>query len=76
MALCVGVAVNVFQAGLMYMLMSVLGPVFVRVGVLVRDVVVVMCGVRMCVSYVAMVVFMRMRRVVTVLLGHSCRLLA
>lgn len=74
-ALCVGVAVNVFQAGLMYVLVSVHGPVFVGVGVLVRDVVVLMCGVRMCVSHVAVVVFVRMRRVVTVLLGHGCQLL-
>ncbi len=75
MALCVGVAVNVFQAGLMYVLMSVPGPVVVGVGVLVRDVAVLMRGVRMCVSHVAMVVFVRMRPIVTVLFGHGCQLL-
>jgi hypothetical protein len=74
-ALCVSVAVNVFQAGLMHVRMSVLGPVFVGVGMLVCDMVVVMRGVRMCVSHVAMVVSVRMRRIVTVLLGHSCQLL-
>jgi hypothetical protein len=72
-ASCVGMAVNVFQAGLMHVLMSVLGPVVVGVRVLVRDMVVLMRDVRMCVSHVAMVMFVRMRRVVSVLLGHGCQ---
>lgn len=77
MALPVNVAVNVFEAGLMHVLMSVLGPVVVGVGVLVCDVLVLvlMCGVRMCVSQVAVLVFVCMRRVVGMLLGHGCRLL-
>lgn len=70
-ALSVGVAVNVFEAGLVHVLMSVLGSVVVGVRVLVRDMVVLMRGVRMCVSHVAVVVFVRMRRVMGVLLGHG-----
>jgi hypothetical protein len=70
------VAVHVFQAGLVHVLMSVLGPVFVSVGVLVGHMVVLMRGVRMCVSLFAVLVFVRMRRVVGVLLGHGCHLLA
>jgi hypothetical protein len=69
------VAVHVFQAGLVHVLMSVLGPVFVSVGVLVGHMVVLMRGVRMCVSLFAVLVFVRMRRVVGVLLGHGCHLL-
>jgi hypothetical protein len=69
------VAVHVFQAGLVHVLMSVLGPVLVSVGVLVGHMVVLMRGVRMCVSLFAVLVFVRMRRVVGVLLGHSCHLL-
>jgi hypothetical protein len=69
------VAVRVFQAGLVHVLMSVLGPVLVSVGVLVGHMVVLMRGVRMCVSLFAVLVFVRMRRVVGVLLGHSCHLL-
>jgi hypothetical protein len=70
------VAVHVFQAGLVHVLMSVLGPVVVSVGVLVGHMVVLMRGVRMCVSLFAVLVFVRMRRVVGVLLGHGCHLLA
>jgi hypothetical protein len=69
------VAVRVFQAGLVHVLMSVLGPVLVSVGVLVGHMVVLMRGVRMCVSLFAVLVFVRMRRVVGVLLGHGCHLL-
>jgi hypothetical protein len=69
------VAVHVFQAGLVHVLMSVLGPVVVSVGVLVGHMVVLMRGVRMCVSLFAVLVFVRMRRVVGVLLGHGCHLL-
>jgi hypothetical protein len=67
------VAVHVFHAGLVHVLMSVLGPVIVGVGVLVGDMVVLMRGVRMRVSLFAMVVFVRVRRVVSVL-GHDCLL--
>jgi hypothetical protein len=70
----VAVAVRVFQADLVHVLMSVLGPVVVGVGVLVGHVVVRMRGVRMCVSLFAVVVLVRMRRVVGVLLGHGCQL--
>jgi hypothetical protein len=40
------VAVDVFEAGLMHVLVSVLSPVLVGVRVLVRDMVVLMRGVR------------------------------
>jgi len=71
----VRVAVNVFEAGLVHVLVGVLGSVFVRVRVLVRHVVVLMRGVRMCMGHIAMLVFVCMRRVMGVLLGHSFRLL-
>jgi hypothetical protein len=71
----VGVVVNVFEAGLVHVLMRVFGAVVVRVGMLVRDMVVLVRGVRMRMGQVAMVVFVRMRRVMGVLLGHGCRLL-
>jgi hypothetical protein len=69
--LFVGVAVNVLEVGLVYVLMRVLCPVLVGVGVLVRDVVVLMRGVRVRVSHIAMVVFVLMRRVMGVLFGHG-----
>jgi hypothetical protein len=62
--------VCVLEAGLMHVLVGVLGSVRVGVGVLVRDMVVLMRGVRMCVRHLAMAVFVRMRCVVGVLLGH------
>jgi hypothetical protein len=74
-ALSVGVAVNVFEAGLVHVLMRVFGSVVVRVGVFVRDMVVLMRRVRMCVSLLAMVVLVRMRCVMGVLLGHGRLLL-
>jgi len=67
--------VNVFEARLVHVLVGVLGSVFVGVRVLVRHMVVLMRGVRMCMGHIAMVVFVRMRRVMGVLLGHGCRLL-
>jgi hypothetical protein len=67
--------VNAFQAGLVHVLMSVLGPVVVGVGMLVDHMLVLMRGVRMCVSRFAMLVLVRVRRVVGVLLRHDCRLL-
>ena len=69
------VVVNGFEAGLVHVLMSVLGSVFVAVGVLMRNMVVLMRGVRMCVNHIAMTVFMRMRRLMGVLLSHGCLLL-
>jgi hypothetical protein len=71
---CVAVAVRVFQADLVHVLMGVLGPVVVGVGVLVGHVVVRMRGVRMCVSLFAVVVLVRVRRVMGVLVGHGCQL--
>jgi hypothetical protein len=66
----VGVAVRFFQAGLVYVLMSVLRPIVVGVAVLMGDVVVLMRGVHVRVGLVAMVVFVRVRVVVRVL-GHD-----
>jgi hypothetical protein len=68
--LCVGVAVHVFQAGLMHVLMGVLGPVLVGVGVLVRDMLVLMRGVCMSVRYIGVLVFVHVRDVMGVRLGH------
>ena len=65
------VAVRLFQAGLVHVLMGVLGPVVVGVGVFVGHVVVCMRGVRVSVGLLAVLVFVRMRRVVGVLLGHG-----
>jgi hypothetical protein len=73
----VGVAVSVFQAGLVHVLMRVLGSVVVRVVVLMCDVVVLMRGV--CVGMrrfavlmlVLVLVLVCVGRVVGVLLGHS-----
>jgi hypothetical protein len=71
----VGVAVRIFQTGLVQVLMSVLGPVVVGVAVLMCDVFVLMRGVCVVVRHFAMLVFVRVRRVMGVLLGHSCTLL-
>jgi hypothetical protein len=68
----VGVTVNVLQAGLMHMLMAVLGAVGMAVGVLVLDVVMLVRGMCVRVGCVAMLVFVRVRRVMGVLLGHRC----
>ena len=65
------VAVRVFETGFVHMLMGVLGSVLVGVGVLVGDMVMLMRGVRMCMSRFAMVVFVGMRRVMGVQLGHG-----
>jgi len=67
----VAVAVHVLEVGLVHVLMRVLGPVLVGVGVLVRDVVVLMRGVRVRVSSTAVLVFVRVRRVMCVLFGHG-----
>lgn len=67
-----GVSVNVFQAGLMHMLMGVFGPVGVSVGVFVLDVVMLMRGVCMRVGHAAVLVFVGVCRVVGVLFAHRC----
>jgi hypothetical protein len=67
----VGVFVHVFEVGLVLVLMNVLRPVLVDVEVLVRHVVVVMRGVRVCVSLAAVVVFVRMRCVMGVLFAQG-----
>ncbi len=68
-------SVNVFQAGLMHVLVSVFGPVSVGVAMFVLDVVMLVCGVCMRVSHAAVLVFVRVWCVVGVLLGHLCHLL-
>jgi hypothetical protein len=67
----VGVVVHVFEVGLVHVLMSVLRPVLVGVGVLVRHMVMVMRGVRVCVSLAVMVVLVCVRCVVGVLFAHG-----
>jgi hypothetical protein len=69
--LCVGVTVHVFQTGLMHVLMGVLGPILVGVGVLVRDMLVLMRGVCMRVSHIGVLVFVCVRGVMGVRLGHG-----
>jgi hypothetical protein len=71
----VGVLVNLFEAGLVHVLMSVLGSVVVHVGVFVRDVLVLMRGVRVGVRHLAVPVFVRVRRVMGVRFAHLCFLL-
>ena len=71
MALPVGVVVNVSEVGLVDVLMGVLRSVLVDVGVLVRDMLVLMGGVRVRVGHAGMLVVVRMRRVMGVLLGHG-----
>jgi hypothetical protein len=68
------VAVNAFKAGLVHVVMGVLGSVLVSVGVFVGDMVVLMRGVRMAVSFVAVAVFVCVRGVMGVL-GHVLSLL-
>ncbi|BBY02773.1 hypothetical protein MSEO_32720 [Mycobacterium seoulense] len=69
------VTVHVLHARLMHVPMAVLGAVGVGVGVFVLDVLVLVRGVRVRVGDAAMLVFVRVGRVVGVLLGHRCRLL-
>ena len=66
-------AVCLFQAGLVHVLVRVLGPVGVGVGVFVADVVVLVGGVRMGVRLIAVLVLVLVgvRRVMGVLLGHG-----
>lgn len=56
------------------MLMCVFRAVFVHVGMLVCDMVVLVRGVRMCMGHIAVFVLVRMRRGMGVLLGHGCPL--
>lgn len=71
-----GVGVDFFQPGLMHMLMRVFGPVGVRMGVFVLEVVVLVCGVCVGVGHLAVLVLVRVWRIVGVLVGHRCHLLA
>jgi hypothetical protein len=66
----VRVTVRVFHAGLVHVLMRVLGAVAVGVRMLMLDVVVLVRGVRVRVRDIAVLVFVRVWRVVGVLLGH------
>jgi hypothetical protein len=59
-----------FETGLVQVLVGVLGAVVVGVRVFMRDVLVVMRGVRMGMCLVAVVVFVRVRGVMGVLPGH------
>ncbi|BDB45090.1 hypothetical protein Mkiyose1665_34540 [Mycobacterium kiyosense] len=61
------VAVRGFQAGLVHVLVGVLGAVVMGVGVLVHHVVVVMSCVGVAVGYAAVLVFVRVGGVVAVL---------
>jgi hypothetical protein len=70
----VAVVVRVFQAGLVHVLMGVLGPIVVWVRVFVGHVVVRVGGVRVGVSLIAVLVLVRVRRVVGVLFGHGYQL--
>ena len=67
-------AVRLFQARLVHVLMSVLSPIVVGVGVFVGHMVVRMGGVWVGVSLLAVLVLVRVRRVVGVLIGHDCQL--
>jgi hypothetical protein len=69
------VVVNFLKAGLMHMPVGVRGPVVVGMGVFVLNVVVFVCGVRVCVGGIAMLMFVRMRPFMGVLLRHSNHLL-
>jgi hypothetical protein len=55
--------------------MSMFPAVAVGVGVLVRDMVVLMRGVRMCMGLFPVLVFVRMWCLMGVRLGHNCHLL-
>jgi hypothetical protein len=66
----VRVTVNVLQAGLVHVLMGVFGPVRVGVRVLVLDVIVLVRSVCMGVGHVTVLVFVRVWRLVGVLVGH------
>ena len=65
-----GVAVCLFQTGLVHVLMGVLGPVVMAVWVLVGHVIVIVRGVFVGMGHVAVPVFVGVRRIVGVLFGH------
>ena len=64
------VAVRVLESGLVYVRVSVLSPVLVGVRVLVLNMLVLMSGVRMRVRRLAVLVFVRVRVLVSVLIWH------
>jgi hypothetical protein len=66
----VRVVVRFFQAGLVHVLVAVLGPVVVGVRVLVLDVFVLVLGVRVRVSNPAVFVLVRVVPFVGVLITH------
>ncbi|BAX94469.1 hypothetical protein [Mycobacterium shigaense] len=69
--LTVGVIVRFLEAGFVHVLMDVLGSVLVGVGVLVREVVVIVPSVSVSVRDLAMLVFVRVWPSVSVWLCHD-----
>jgi len=67
----VGVAVHVLQPGLVHVPMGVFGPVGVRVGVLVLDVLMLVGRVRVGVRHVAVLMLVLVGGVVGVLFAHG-----
>lgn len=65
-----GVTVHFLQSGLMHMLMGVLGAVGMGVGMFVLNVIMLVRRVGVRVADDAVLVFVRVGRVVVVLLGH------
>lgn len=63
--------VNFFKAGLMQVRMGVFGPVVMSMGVLVLDMLVLMCGVRVYVIRLAVLMLVRMWCVVGVRPCHN-----
>ena len=66
---------DLFQTGLMHVLMGVFGPVGVRVGMLVLDMVMLMGRMRVGVRDASVLVFVRVGRVVGVVFAHRRYLL-
>lgn len=64
------VTVNFFQARLVHVLMRVLRPVLVGVWVFVLDMVMLVVRVRVSMRHVAVLVFVRVWRVMGVLFAH------
>jgi hypothetical protein len=64
------VVVSFLEAGLVHVLVGVLGAVVVSVGVLVLDVLVFVGAVCVCVRDTAMLMLVCMRPLVSVLFGH------
>jgi hypothetical protein len=65
-----GVAVSVLESGLVHVLVSVVSPVLVGVRVLVLNMLVLVSGVRMGMRRLAVLVFVRVRFLVSVLTCH------